>query len=247
MRRCSSPHRAAAAVAVAVLCGTGAAAGAADPGAAESPVAESPAAEWPAAESPVTAANAAPEEGAWVLRQVNFNYMGFTSFYSCDSLASRLRTLLVLSGAREDLKVRPRGCAEGSNQVTRMPGARLEFRTFVPAAKLPPPPPPAPKTEAPARQLGRDAPKLKRVEGAANEPGVGAWRTVALDGRGLRDAVEAGDCELVEQFVREVLPLFTTRNVEDRTRCAPGHRSSFDVNLRFEALGPVPTADAPRR
>jgi hypothetical protein len=44
-----------------------------------------------------------------------------------------------------------------------------------------------------------------------------------------------------------VLPLFTTRNVENRTRCAPGRRSSFDVNLTFESLGPVPTADVPPR
>jgi hypothetical protein len=234
MRRYLRAHRAAAAIAATVLYAAGAVAGAAEKGVVELPVAEPPG-----------AATAAPEEGAWVLQQVNLNYMGFTSFYSCDSLASRLRTLLVLAGAREDLKVRPRGCAEGSNQVTRMPGARLEFRTFVPAAKLPPPP--APKTEAPARQLGRDAPKLKRAEDAAIEPGLGAWRTIALDGRGLRDAVEAGDCELVEQFAREVLPLFTTRNVENRTRCAPGHRSSFDVNLTFESLGPVPTADAPQR
>jgi hypothetical protein len=229
MRRYSSARRAAAKLAAAVLCAACTVAGAAESGVAESPVAATP----------------VPEEGAWVLQQVNFNYMGFTSFYSCDSLASRLRSLLVVAGAREDLKVRPRGCAEGSNQVTRMPGARLEFRTFVPTAKLPPPP--APKIEAPARQLGRDAPKLKRAEDAAVEPGVGAWRTVALDGRGLRDAVEAGDCELVEQFVRELLPLFTTRNVENRTRCAPGHRSSFDVNLTFESLGPVPTADVPPR
>lgn len=193
------------------------------------------------AQAPTSAAP--PEEGAWVLRQKDFTYMGFTSFYSCASLVDRLRTLLKLAGARDDLRVRARGCAEGFNQVTRLPAARLEFYAFVPAAQLPPAAPA--KVEAPAKQLGRDAPKLKRAEDAAVEPGVGAWRTVEIDGRGTRRLIEAGDCELVEQFTREVLPLFTTRNVHDRTRCTPGQRSILDVQLSFEALGPLPTADAP--
>jgi hypothetical protein len=180
-----------------------------------------------------------------VLRQKDFVYMGFTSFYSCESLADRLRTLLKLAGARDDLKVRARGCAEGFNRVTRLPGARLEFYTFVPAAQLPPAAPA--KVEAPAKQLGRDAPKLKRAEDEAVVPGVGAWRTVEIDGRGTRRDIESGDCELVEQFTREILPLFTTRNVVDRTRCTPGQRSIFDVQLAFESLGPVPTADVARR
>jgi hypothetical protein len=227
-----SPARnAVATLAAAVLCATSAVAGGAEPVAAVSPA--------PAV------AGAPPEEGAWVLRQKDFTYLGFTSLYSCDGLASRLRTLLRLAGARDDVRVRSRGCAEGVNQVTRLPGARLEFYTFVPAAQLPPAAPV--KVEAPAKQLGRDAPKLKRAEDAAVEPGVGAWRTVEIDGRGTRRLIEAGDCELVEQFAREVLPLFTTRNVDDRTRCTPGQRSTFDVHLAFESLGPVPTADAPRR
>jgi hypothetical protein len=199
----------------------------------------------PVSASPDAANAPPPEEGAWVLRQKDFTYMGFTSFYSCDSLAERLRTMLKLAGARGDLRVRPRGCAEGFSQVTRMPGARLEFYAFVPAAQLPAPTVPA-NSEPPAKQLGRDAPKLKRAEDKAVEPGIGAWRTVEIDGRGNRRQIEAGDCELVEQFTREVLPLFTTRNVDDRTRCTPHQRSTFDVRLSFESLGPVPTADTPR-
>jgi hypothetical protein len=195
--------------------------------------------------SPAAANAAPPEEGAWVLRQKDFTYMGFTSFYSCDSLADRLRTLLKLAGARDDLKVRPRGCASGFNEVTRMPAARLEFYAFVPAAQLPRPAPAAVKDELPAKQLGRDAPKLKRADDKAVEPGVGAWRKVEIDGRGPRREIEPGDCELVEQFTREVLPLFTTRNVDARTRCTPGQRSMFDVQLSFESLGPLPTADVP--
>jgi hypothetical protein len=205
------------------------------------------AAHVPAASGAEAAASAPPEEGGWMLRQKSFTYMGFTSFYSCEALADRLRTLLLLAGARDDLKVRPRGCAEGLNRVTRLPAAQLEFRTFVPAAQLPPTAPPVAPDEPPAKQLGRDAPKLKRAEDAAAEPGVGAWRTVEIDGRGTRRVIEAGDCELVEQFAREVLPLFTTRNVVNRTRCTPGQRSTFDVYLSFEALGPVPTADTASR
>lgn len=191
----------------------------------------------------------APEEGVWVRRELNFTYMGFTSYYSCESLADKLRVLLRLAGARDDLVVRARGCAGGASQVDVMPSARLEFYTFAPAASAPPVAAPAAAPPAPpAKQLGRDAPKLRRrAEAGAQEPGVGAWRKVEIDGRGPRRLVAAGDCELVEQFTRDVLPLFTTRNVDDRTRCTPHQRSAFDVQLSFEAIGPVPSADVAAR
>ncbi|MBS0399072.1 MAG: hypothetical protein JSR95_10390, partial [Proteobacteria bacterium] len=45
-----------------------------------------------------------------------------------------------------------------------------------------------------------------------------------------------GDCELVERFATTVLPMFTTRNVINRTRCVPHQDSGSLIDLRFEAL-----------
>ena len=48
-----------------------------------------------------------------------------------------------------------------------------------------------------------------------------------------------GDCELVEQFKSGVLPLFTTRHVEERTTCVPHQDSGSVIALKFESLRAV--------
>ena len=46
-----------------------------------------------------------------------------------------------------------------------------------------------------------------------------------------------GDCELVEQFKSNVLPMFTTRNLENRTTCIPHQDSGSNIDLKFETFG----------
>ena len=75
-------------------------------------------------------------------------------------------------------------------------------------------------------------------------PGAGAsavpavWRKVAF-----RDhyplALEGSDCELVDQFRAEVLPLFTTRAIENRMRCRGGDDAAAGLDLQFEVLVPA--------
>jgi hypothetical protein len=52
-----------------------------------------------------------------------------------------------------------------------------------------------------------------------------------------------GDCELVEQFRDQVLPMFTTRAVNNRTHCQPHEVNPGDLDLGFEVL--VPAAPIP--
>jgi hypothetical protein len=54
-----------------------------------------------------------------------------------------------------------------------------------------------------------------------------------------------GDCELVEQFRDQLLPLFTTRNVKNATHCEPHEVNPGDLNLSFEALVPSSPAATP--
>jgi hypothetical protein len=51
--------------------------------------------------------------GVWQKHEYSFAYMGFTSTYSCDGLAGKLKTLLIAAGARADAKARSGACASG--------------------------------------------------------------------------------------------------------------------------------------
>src|SRR5450631_1731366 len=57
--------------------------------------------------------------GAWQHHKVKFNYVGFTSLYTCDGLEEHVRQILVHIGARKDIKVRAVGCPGPNNTPSR--------------------------------------------------------------------------------------------------------------------------------
>jgi hypothetical protein len=66
---------------------------------------------YAAAGAPALAAADSPQQpAAWVQKELNFRYVGFTTKYSCDGLQDRMRRLLLKLGARDDLKVTEYGC-----------------------------------------------------------------------------------------------------------------------------------------
>jgi hypothetical protein len=70
---------------------------------------------------------------------------------------------------------------------------------------------------------------------AAGDPVAGRWRPIAW-GPGTR-ALDDTDCELVKQFVKEVLPLFSVRNVYDHTSCTPHLATRLvPLEVRFEVF-----------
>src|ERR1700689_2245195 len=44
------------------------------------------------------------EQGVWQKHEYSFQFLGFTTTYSCDGLASKLKDLLIAAGARADAK-----------------------------------------------------------------------------------------------------------------------------------------------
>jgi len=62
--------------------------------------------------------------------------------------------------------------------------------------------------------------KVSTLEPVAAAPAQDAvqahWKTVQLAGI---NKLDAGDCELAEQIKRDILPLFTTRNLKSRLNC----------------------------
>jgi hypothetical protein len=86
---------------------------------------------------------------------------------------------------------------------------------------------------------------LSPAEAADAEKVDGIWRPVTFAVRSPQQLM-LGDCELVEQFRAQVLPLFTTRNIVDRTTCVPHQESGSVIDLKFESFSAVPPAVRPR-
>jgi hypothetical protein len=146
----------------------------------------------------------------WQQHKYTFQFFGFTTTYSCDGLADKLKVLLIAAGARSDEKSTPGGCARGFGRPDKFAQAFLTFYTL------------APVTEQ-STQSSRVA---------------AAWRAVRLVVHSPLD-LAVGDCELVEQFHAHILPMFTTRNIDSQTTCIPHQDSGSTINLKFESLVPV--------
>ncbi|HXA36044.1 MAG TPA: hypothetical protein VNW26_06905 [Steroidobacteraceae bacterium] len=164
------------------------------------------------ADQPSVREPGAREPGVWQKHEYSFAFLGFTSTYSCDGLADKLKVLLIAAGARHDAKALPGACASGFGRPDKFARADLTFYTLAPP--------------------GTDA---------TSKPVDGIWRPVSIGDRLPRE-LALGDCELVEQFHHSVLPMFTTRNIDDHTTCIPHQDSGSVIALRFESFTAPPSA-----
>jgi hypothetical protein len=155
--------------------------------------------------------------GVWQKHEYSFQFMGFTTTYSCDGLADKLKTLLIASGARPDTTARAGACASGFGRPDKFARADLTFYTLAPASSVT----------------------------SDSKPVDGTWIPVAIVPHRPRE-LAAGDCELVEQFRSNVLGMFTTRNVESRTTCVPHQLSGSSIDLKFESFAAPPKASRPK-
>jgi hypothetical protein len=158
------------------------------------------------------------EPGVWQKHEYSFAFMGFTSTYSCDGLAGKLKILLIASGARQDAKAQPGACASGFGRPDKFARAQLTFYTLAPANADPP---------------------------ADTPPADGVWIPVVIATGKPRD-LGTGDCELVEQFRSNVLPMFTTRNMDGHTTCIPHQLSGSVIDLKFESFSAAPKGHRPK-
>jgi hypothetical protein len=162
---------------------------------------------------PALAAAQDDVSAVWVPKHIQFVYQGFTTHYSCDGLQDRIRGMLEKLGAH-DLKVRQFGCVRVSGP-TLFPGVQVDMRVLVP-------------------QSSAEATKSKN----ASAPVHAQWSNVVLMPEN-GSFNEQGDCELIEQFKRTFLPLFTTRNVKYGSTCVP-HQLTLGTHLSAEVLVPPP-------
>jgi hypothetical protein len=154
-----------------------------------------------------------PLPAVWKEQHMNFLYAGRTSRYSCDGLQEKLRALLLELGARRDLRVTAAGCEQPT------PSLQLVFSS--PA--LP---------EAAAKPLHRG--DLKPVDAR--------FERFILTSDAFRNFGIA-DCELVEDFARQVLPKLATRDITEDINCVPYTAGGSRYLVRGEILRNLPRAE----
>ncbi len=163
-------------------------------------------------------AEPAPEPGVWQDHQIELAYLGFTSHYSCDGLASKLELLLRQLGARADAKVTAFGCDRGFGEPSRFPRATMKFATLQPVD-------------------GDNGAATAAAAAAPTSTVAGAWRAVQLAPHRPFN-LEDGDCELMEQFRDKVLPLFATRDQQLKLTCVP-HQDIGPFSVQLEVFAPA--------
>lgn len=171
-------------------------------------------------------------DAVWKSQEISFYYHSFRTFYPCDSLNDKVRRLLLELGAGHDLSVRSSGCQLG-DQIARAPVVRIRLSSPVEAT---------PQALAELEKTRSKRELLARMSGgaiAAN--GIDAqfsahWKRLSI-ARGSGSRLDAGDCELVDAFKRQVLPQLAVRVVKDEVRCI---QSYGPLRLEVEALMPTP-------
>jgi hypothetical protein len=160
----------------------------------------------------------------WKEQHASFFYEGRTARYSCDGLRDKVRALLLDLGARRDVTVVSLGCggagpAAGAGPVGGSAAPSLSIVFAAPAL---------PHPAAKPLHAGDLAATAARFE----------TFTITLDA--FRN-LGIGDCELVEEFTRQLLPRLATRNVRQDIACTPG-RGDDKFLVQGEILRALPDA-----
>ena len=155
------------------------------------------------------------EPAVWTRHEVDLQYMGFTTRYTCSGLKSKVKLLLKHMGVREDVKLLERGCEFGYQKVADFPRVKITFW----APTLP--------------KMGDKDP---------GDPVLGVWKAVTIK-RNSPKGLDMGDCELVELFRDRVMPKFLVRDLQGDVNCIPHQLVGNRIDLRFEVLTGVQSVD----
>jgi hypothetical protein len=163
-----------------------------------------------------------PLQAVWKEQRLDFSYMGRTARYSCQGLRDKMRSLLLDLGVRRDLKVSVLGCNESAPLLRGYLGPRLAL-VF----------------SSPVLPDAADQP----LRAGDLSPVDARYETFTLTSDAFRN-LGIGDCELVEEFSRQILPKLATRDVKQDITCVPYQASGSRFFVRGEILraaaGPGP-------
>jgi hypothetical protein len=153
-----------------------------------------------------TASDPAATPAQWRTQKLEFTYSGFTAFYTCEGLESKVRYVLLAFGARPDAKVQAIGCDRAQNQPNKIAWIQAEFSSLAPA-----------------------------TDASANDAVAAVWTKVQLAPHKPTN-MGMGECELVEQMRPMLEKGFSLRNTDYQTSCVPKQMSVADYNVRAEVL-----------
>lgn len=170
--------------------------------------------------APVLAAGAgsgAPLAAVWKEQHLRFFYSGRTSRYSCDGLRDKVRAMLLDLGARRDLRIAALGCEP--------PASEVRFGTL-----------------GPSLSIVFSSPALPDANLKPQHPGdlaavAAHFEPFTITGDAFRN-MGVADCELVEEFARQILPKLATRDVKQDIVCVPFQQSGGRFLVRGEILRP---------
>jgi len=168
----------------------------------------------------------------WNVQELYLPYFGLTTHYSCDGLRDRVRDMLKELGVRGDFLVTVPGCIELSGPSPH-PTARIILANAVPA------------TDELAKALAADPKRAQLIAKLqkqskttfSDEPFDAHAKRVRLYAKnnGASSVGSSGDCELLEQMRRLVLPKLGAQVSNDDVSCTPHQgtvgNSSMDVDL----------------
>lgn len=171
----------------------------------------------------------------WLEQDWYQSHTGFTTYYSCDGLRDKVRSLLRQLGVRDDLKVSSAGCSS-STGIEQFPRLRIKVASAVEAT-----PERLAALEERREQIELIAKVNEKRPDYDRQSLQFAARKRIVEFRDRRgSAIEQGDCEFMETFADDVLPKIGARIVEREIRCAPHQVSMNSIRLVVEVLEPAP-------
>lgn len=190
----------------------------------------------PIAEQSLVATAPDAVQAIWKHQEIGFYFQSFTTFYSCNGLEGKLSRIMRALGVHARVRVRSADCP---SSVARMPRIIMQVASPVEAT-------PEALAERDKNKSVREL--TERVRGKSTNPidsleqFPAQWRKVSLT-RG-RLALEPGDCELIEELQRKVLPKLAVRITDDDLQCSPNQLTLGQPRLEVEALVELPPVDA---
>lgn len=182
-------------------------------------------------------AGAEPVQAIWKHQEIAFYFQSFTTFYSCTGLEGKLERIMRELGVHAKVRVRSADCP---SSVARMP--RVVMAVIGPVEATP-----EALAERDKNKSVRELTQRVRGKGKSDNPldsldqFPAQWRRVALS-RGRLD-LQPGDCELIEELTKKVLPKLAVRIVNDDVQCSPNQLTLGQPRLEVESLVEMPKAD----
>lgn len=164
----------------------------------------------------------------WKAQQVNFEYRGYSTTYSCRSLEEKLQIILRSVGAHESVRLQSYICDQ------QLGIARFQISMQSPVIA----------SEENIRELTTHDSKdqlVARVKGgqlpgpADLERFPAVWKKVSF-ARDRDMRLERGDCELVQQLRRQILPHMSVQIVKDNISCSSAFGNITAPRLTVSAL-----------